>query len=219
MKMKKAFFLLLMICLLPNTLLAKELKEGVEYKAYTTPFPVSTGDKVEVREVFWYGCPHCFNLEKPLGQWRKEKMPANAQFIRMPAVFRENWIPHARAYYAFEALNKTEELHHALMNAIHVKRQKIMTKDQIADFVATQGVDRKEFLDAYNSFSVDTLSRQAAIMTKRYGISGVPSIVVDGRYVTSASQTGMRDLFETVDYLVKQAADQRTQEKPVSPNN
>ncbi len=217
MTMKKAVFLLLMICLSPTMLMAEEFKEGVEFTAYSRPFPVSTGDKVEVKEIFWYGCPHCFNLEKPLEKWRKEKMPANVQFIRMPAVFRENWIPHARAYYAFEALNKTEELHHALMNAIHVKRQKIMTKDQIADFVATQGVDRKEFLDAYNSFSVDSLSRQAAIMTKRYGISGVPSIVVDGRYLTSASKTGMRDLFEAVDYLVDKATDLRTKENTAPP--
>jgi len=213
MNLKKSLFLLLILCLSPATLMADEFKEGVEYTTFARPFPVITGDKIEVREIFWYGCPHCFNLEAPLNKWRQESMPANAEFVRMPGIFRENWIPYARAYYAFEALGQTEKLHHAMMNVIHVKKKRLTTKDQIADFIATQGVDRKEFLDAYNSFSVDSLSRQAGIMTKRYGITGVPSIVVDGRYLVSASHTGKGQLFNVVNYLVEKAAGLRKQEE------
>ena len=88
-----------------------------------------------------------------------------------------------------------------------------MTKDQIADFIATQGVDKKEFLDAYNSFSVDSLSRQAGIMTKRYGITGVPTIIVDGRYLVSTSHAGKGKLFELVNNLVEKAAVLRKQEE------
>ncbi|MCK5361179.1 MAG: thiol:disulfide interchange protein DsbA/DsbL, partial [Gammaproteobacteria bacterium] len=162
---------------------------------------------------FWYGCPHCFNLEAPLNKWRQEGIPDNAEFLRMPGIFRDNWIPHARAYYAFEALGQTEKLHHAMMNEMHVKKKRLMTKDQIADFIATQGVDRKEFLDAYNSFSVDSLSRQAGIMTKRYNITGVPTIIVDGRYLVSTSHTGKGKLFKVVNYLVEKAAALRKQEE------
>ena len=213
MNLKKSLFLLLILCLSPAILMADEFKEGVEYTSFTKPYPVITGDKIEVREIFWYGCPHCFNLEAPMNKWRKEGMPANAEFIRMPGIFRENWVPHARAYYAFEALGQTEKLHHAMMNEMHVKKKRLKTKDQIADFIATQGVDRKEFLDAYNSFSVDSLSRQAAIMTKRYGITGVPSIIVDGRYLVSASHAGKGQLFNVVNYLVDKAAGLRKQEE------
>ena len=213
--MKKIIFLISTLCLfIPSFAVAEEYSEGVEYIAYKMPFPVSTGDKIEVKEIFWYGCPHCYNLEAPLNKWRKEGMPANASFVRMPGIFRENWIPHARAYYAFEALGQTEKLHHAMMNTIHAKKNRLATKDQIADFVATQGIDRKEFLDAYNSFSVDSLSRQAAIMTKRYNITGVPTLIIDGRYLVSTNMAGgTKEVFKVVDHLIKKSAELRKSEK------
>jgi thiol:disulfide interchange protein DsbA len=213
MKFIKPLFLLLVLSLSSFTLMAEGFKNGVDYTTFKKPFPVNTGEKIEVREIFWYGCPHCFNLEAPLNEWRKESIPDNAEFIRMPGIFRENWVPHARAYYAFEALDQTEKLHHATMVEMHVNKKRLMSKDQIADFIATQGVDRKEFLDAYNSFSVDSLSRQAGIMTKRYGITGVPSIIVDGRYLVSTSHGGKGKLFKIVNYLVEQAAVLRKQEE------
>jgi thiol:disulfide interchange protein DsbA len=214
MKMKKILFLLLTLILSPTLLMAEEYSEGIEYTKYKKPLPVTTGDRIEVREIFWYGCPHCFTLDAPLNKWRKEGIPADAEFIRMPAIFRDSWMVHARAYYAFESLDQTEKLHHALMNVMHVKKQRLVSKDQIADFVSTQGIDRKKFLDAYNSFSVDALSRQAKIMTGRYGITGVPSVVVDGRYlVTTTTAGGTEELFKVVNYLVQQAAEARKNEK------
>ncbi len=217
MKMKKILFLLLTLTLSPTILMAEQYSEGIEYTKYKKPLPVTTGDKIEVREIFWYGCPHCFTLDAPLNKWRKESIPADAEFIRMPAIFRDSWMVHARAYYAFESLDQTEKLHHALMNVMHVKKQRLVSKDQIADFVSTQGIDRKKFIDAYNSFSVDALSRQAKIMTGRYGISGVPSVVVDGRYlVTTTTAGGTQELFKVVNYLVQQAAEARKNEKVVA---
>jgi len=214
MKMKKILFLLLTLTLSPTILMAEEYSEGIEYTKYKKPLPVTTGDKIEVREIFWYGCPHCFTLDAPLNKWRKGGIPADAEFIRMPAIFRDSWMVHARAYYAFESLDQTEELHHALMNVMHVKNQRLVSRDQIADFVSTQGIDRKKFLDAYNSFSVDAQSRQAKIMTGRYGITGVPSVVVDGRYlVTTTTAGGTEELFKVINYLVQQAAEARKNEK------
>lgn len=212
--MKKILFLLLTLTLSPSILMAKEYTDGKEYITYKKPFPVSTGDKIEIKEIFWYGCPHCFSLEAPLNKWLQQGIPENAEFIRMPGIFRDNWMVHARAYYAFESLDQTEKLHHALMDVMHVKRQRLATEDQIADFVATQGIDRKKFIDAYNSFSVDALSRQAKIMTGRYEITGVPSIVVDGRYlVTSTTAGSNEELFKVVNYLVKQATEARKTDK------
>ena len=214
-KMKKIISLLSMLCFFaPPIVMAEEYSEGVEYVEYKRPFSVSTGDKIEVKEIFWYGCPHCYNLEYPLNKWRKEAMPANASFVRMPGIFSDKWIPHARAYYAFESLGQTEKLHHALMQEIHAKKNRLMTKDKIADFIATQGIERKAFLDAYNSFSVDSLSRQAAIMTKRYGITGVPSLVIDGRYLVSTNMAGgTKEVFKVIDYLIKKATELRKKEQ------
>ena len=214
MKLNKSLFLVLALCLSPLTLLAKEFQNEVHYTTFSRPLPVNTGEKIEVREIFWYGCPHCYNLEAPLNKWLQEGIPANAKFIRMPGIFRESWIPYARAYYAFEALDQTEKMHHAMMNEVHVKKNRTKTKDQIADFIATQGVDRKEFIDAYNSFSVDSLSRQAGIMTKRYGISGVPSIIIDGRFLVSTSNVAEGDLFKLVNHLVDKAAALRQKKDP-----
>ena len=214
MTMKKSFFLLILLFLSPTLLMAEQYSEGVEYTKYAKPFPVSTGDKIEVREIFWYGCPHCYYLEGPLNKWLNEAKPANVEFIRMPGIFRDSWVPHARSYYSFEALDQTDKLHHALMYAMHAKNQKLMSMDQIADFVASQGVDRNAFIDAYNSFSVDSLSRQAQIMTKRYGITGVPSIIVDGRYLVSSSLAGgHEEMFKVVNYLVGLATEDREKEK------
>jgi len=214
MTIKKSLLLLFLLFLSPTLLMAEQYSEGIEYTKYGKPFPVSTGDKIEVREIFWYGCPHCYYLEEPLNKWLNNGIPANAEFVRMPGIFRDSWVPHARAYYAFDALGQSKELHHAMMNVMHVKKQKLMTEDQIADFIATQGVDRKAFIDAYNSFSVDSLSRQAQIMTKRYGITGVPSLIVDGRYLVSSSLAGgHEEMLSVVNYLVEQAAKDRQVEK------
>jgi thiol:disulfide interchange protein DsbA len=211
--MKKYLFLFLLLCLPSAEVLSEDFTNGIHYTEYQFPFPVSTGDKIEVKEVFWYGCPHCFNLENPLNLWRMSGIPDNAEFVRMPAIFRDNWIPHARAYYAFQALGKTEKLHHELMNTIHIKKQRLMTRDELADFAASQGIDRKAFIDAYNSFSVDSLTREAALMTKRYGITGVPSIIVDGRYLTGVKMAGgTENLFKLINHLVDLAAKERKAE-------
>lgn len=207
--MKRLIALLILITLLPLSAWA-EFKEGVNYTRYSRPFPVVTGDKIEVREIFWYGCPHCYNLEPVLNDWEKNGKPANAELVRMPGIFRDSWVPYARAYYAFKALGILDTMHPAMYDEIHRKHNRMTTREEFADLVASKGFDRKAFLDAYNSFSVDTLSRQAAIMTKRYGITGVPSIVVDGRFLTGAGMAGgQKQLFEVVNYLVDLAAKER----------
>ena len=207
--MRKLIGLLALITLLPLTAWA-EFKDGEHYARYPQQFPVATGDKIEVREIFWYGCPHCYTLEPKLQQWEKNAMPDNAELIRMPGIFRENWVPHARAFYTFKSMGILDTMHDALMIEMHQKKKRITTREQLADLVEAKGYDRKKFLSTYNSFSVDSLSRQAAIMTKRYGITGVPSIVVDGRYVTGVGQAGGYDqLFKVINYLIGLAAEER----------
>ncbi len=207
--MKKLVALIAFLTFLPITGWA-EFKDGEHYARYPQQFPVATGDKIEVREIFWYGCPHCYNLEPKLQKWEKEAMPENAELVRMPGIFRESWVPGARAYYSFKSMGILDTMHNALMIEIHQKKRPMNTREQLADLVEAKGYDRKAFLNAYNSFSVDSLSRQATIMTKRYGITGVPAIVVDGRYVTGVGQAGGYDqLFKLINYLVERAAEER----------
>ncbi len=177
--------------------------EGIDYVRFPVAQPTETGDKVEVLEVFWYGCPHCWHLEPTLNAW-VATMPAGVAFRRMPAT-GPRWDPHARAYFAAEALGKLDIFHDALFKAMQVDKRRIYTEDDLMKFAEEIGIDPKEFRDAYQSFSVETRLRKAQDMSRRYGIDGVPAIVVNGKYRTSPSQTGGTDRFvEVLNELVAQ---------------
>lgn len=183
---------------------AVALDEGIEYSKLATPQPTETGEKIEVLELFWYGCPHCFHLEPTLDKWLARR-PANVAFRRMPAVLGPHWEPHARAYYAAEQLGVLDKVHTPLFDALHVKKRKLADENELAEVFVEQGVSKEDFLKAYRSFSVDTKVRRALELGKRYGVDGVPSFVVNGKYRSSPSQAGGYDkLFEVIDALVVQ---------------
>jgi thiol:disulfide interchange protein DsbA len=205
---KLTYALLLYFSLMPGAGRA-DYTEGVEYTRLPQSQPVETGSKIEVREIFWYGCSHCYNLEPAITKWLKTK-PANAQFVRMPAILGPSWEPHARAFYAFEALGVIDKLHSALFNALHAQGQALNNESSIAEFVAKHGVDKEKFLKAYNSFSVDAHVKNAVQMALRYGIEGVPTLIVDGKFKTSSALVGGPDrLMQMADYLVKKSAAER----------
>lgn len=187
---------------------AQNFLEGVEYETIR-PQKVETRDKIEVREFFWYGCSHCYTFEPHLQKWLKRK-PANAQLVRTPAVFNQQWAIHARAYYAFEALGITDKVHEPLFAALHVERRRLMDADSIAAFVTEKGGDKKAFLEAYNSFGVQASVNRAEQVGRAYAIEGVPVVFVDGRYMTNATLAGGYDkLTEVIDFLVRKAAAER----------
>lgn len=179
-----------------------EFKASVHYEDIIPAQPTKSGDKIEVVELFWYGCPHCFHFEPFLSEWLKTK-PDYVEFRRIPAVFAQNWLVHARAYYAAEALGVGDKLHRPLFNAIHQEERKIMDEDSLVKFAASVGIDEKQFRDAYDSFAVDGKVRQAMLATKDYGITGVPSVIVNGKYRVSPSLAGNYEtLLKIVDFLV-----------------
>jgi thiol:disulfide interchange protein DsbA len=186
--------------------------EDVEYKR-VSPQPVETGGKVEVREFFWYGCSHCFALEPWLDKWLKT-LPKSAQFVRTPAVFNEQWAVHARAYYAFEALGITAKMHYALFHALHAEKRPLNNADGLAAFVTEKGGDRTAFLDAYNSFGMQANLNRALQAARAYNIDSVPTLIVDGKYMTNANIAGGYDKVPKVlDFLVKKAAAERSAAK------
>lgn len=188
---------------------AVEFAPGVHYFKLKQPQPVQTGDKVEVLELFWYGCPHCFDLEPHIEKWLKTK-PANAEYVRLPAVLRRSWAFHARAFYTFEALNVVDRLHADFFDEIHKRKNRVNTTQQLESFVAQRGVEKEKFYDAYNSFTVDSKLRHAQLMSGRYEASGVPTFIVDGKYrATASSAGGLQALLELVTHLVEKAAGER----------
>ncbi len=195
--------LLVLLFLLVNStvLQASGYAEGVEYKELP-PQPTDTGDKIEVLEFFWYGCPHCYTFEPYIKAWKKTK-PANVEFVRVPAIFRPDWEVQARTYYALSNMGVIEDLHEKIFAAIHTDKKRLDKKATLTDFVVKNGVDRKKFEEEYNSFSVDTMVRKAKKKQTAYKIQGVPAIVVNGKYLSSGSMSGSyENLVKILDFLV-----------------
>lgn len=165
--------------------------------------PTQTGDKIEVVEVFWYGCPHCYSFEPFIEEWLKT-LPADVQFIRLPGVLNPGWIPHAKAYYAAEKLGVLEKIHRPLFDAIHKEKKQVFNDNQIRDFFVSKGVAAEQFSETYASKEVDAKIRQAYFLARDYKLTGVPSIVVNGKYLTSASNTGtFEDMINVLNELIE----------------
>lgn len=174
------------------------------YEAVSPAQPVQNPDKVEVIEFFWYGCPHCYSLEPAMVEWLKNK-PANVEFIRQPAVFSDVWGKHAKAFFTAEALGVSEKVHADFFDAVQNKKQKLVTEDELAKFFVEHGVKEDDFRSAYNSFLVDTKLRQAESMGARYGISGVPALVVNGKYrVTATTAKSQANMLTVTNELIAQ---------------
>jgi len=162
---------------------------GVEYRTLEKPQAIEPGKKIDVIEFFWYSCPHCHAFEPALADWVK-KQGDNINFKRVPVAFRESFQPQQRLYYALEAMGRADEFQKKIFNAIHVERKSLDTDAAIADFMAAQGVDRKKFVETYQSFGVQAKLRRATQLQEAYKIDGVPLIAIDGRYLTSPSILG-----------------------------
>ncbi|MBQ0747516.1 MAG: thiol:disulfide interchange protein DsbA/DsbL [Marinobacter sp.] len=181
---------------------AADWKEGTHYKKLDTPVRTDSGSRVEVVEVFWYGCPHCYNF-KPLAESWEAKAPDYVDYVRLPAALGRSWEPHARAFYALEAINALDKLHDALFDALAGERRPLNDGESLAEFVAGYGVDREEFLDSYNSFGVNARLQQAQAKIRGARVTGTPTMLVNGKYTVSASMAGsLERVLEVVDYLV-----------------
>jgi len=176
--------------------------EGFEYQRIDVPVPTETGSKVEVLELFWYGCPHCYHLEPTLDKWLKTK-PDNAEFRRLPAVLNDNWAIHAKVFYTAETLGVLEKLHTPLFQAYHEQNNKLKDEATIRQVFVANGVKAEDFDRAFNSFAVDAKVRRARDLSQRFGIDGVPAIIVNGKYRTSATLTGgHQQTMDVVNFLI-----------------
>ena len=176
--------------------------EGVDYERIDPIVKTSNPDKVVVTEVFWYGCPHCFRFEPIIENWSKS-LPEGVVLEQLPSSLNPSWTDHARAYYALKMMGALEQAHGKIFEAIHVKRQRLAGLDAIAKFVADQGLDEKVFRKHYASFPVDSQVRKNKKIEQRYGIHGVPAVIVNGKYLTNGSLAGSYGrLIDIINYLV-----------------
>ena len=200
--MKK--LLLSLLLLITNTVLAVQPEPGVNFKAIEPSIATDSADKIEVVELFWYGCIHCYHMDPYLDKWA-DKLPKDVVFKRVPAIPRKNWAPAAKAYYALETLGLEKKLHEKLFDAIH--KEKSVNPDDQADltkWVAVNGkLDTAEVDAAFNSFSMNAKLSNSFNMFKAAGATGVPSIIIDGRYMTSSTMAGgEQNTIDLMNYII-----------------
>ncbi|MCF8180241.1 MAG: thiol:disulfide interchange protein DsbA/DsbL [Limnohabitans sp.] len=201
----KLFSIFLLIFSANQLVLAQtpiKVEEGFDYRVLPITQPIDAKGKVEVIEFFWYGCPHCYEFEPELKGWIK-RQNKDVVFKKVPIAFREELMPHSQLFYALEALGKGDTLNDKVMFAMHRENKRLLNENEIADWVAAQGVDRNAFLAAYRSFAVLSKARAANQLGNAYRIDGVPTVAVQGKYITSPSIAGSRaKAVNIMDFLV-----------------
>lgn len=157
------------------------LEAGKTYYELSNPVSVAVPGKIEVVELFWYGCPHCYAFEPVVNPWA-EKLPSDVNFVRLPAMFGGPWDAHGQMFLTLEAMGVEHKVHAAVFNAIQKEGKRLTDKDEMADFLATQGVEKAKFLQTFDSFAIKGKIAKAKDLAKKYEISGVPTMIVDGKY-------------------------------------
>ncbi|NLG75608.1 MAG: hypothetical protein GX535_05190 [Xanthomonadaceae bacterium] len=178
-------------------------KEGTHYQKVVPAQPTNVAPgKVEVAEVFWYGCGHCFSLDPALESWRK-KAPPVVGFVRIPAMWNDTLRIHARLFYTVEALGKLDQLHSLIFREIHVNGNHLNTVDKIAAFLKQHGVSAEDFQKTFSSFAVESKLQRADFLNRRYRVNSVPLLIVNGKYATDlGSAGGEANLFALLNELV-----------------
>ena len=181
----------------------RQFELGEHYERLTPAQPTSSGpDQIEVAEVFWYACPHCYTFDPYLESW-KENLASDVNFVRIPVLWAGIHQIHARIYYTEETLNKLDEMHSAVFREIHVNRNGLDNVASIRDFFGNYGVDAETFDNTFESFAVYTKLQRADELARRYRISSVPTVIVNGKYTTSATMAGgYPQLMEIIDELI-----------------
>lgn len=168
-----------------------KLQENVNYRAVITD-EVPPKGKVLVQELFWYGCPHCFHLEPAVDAWRKT-LPDNVEFEPYALPLTPAWVPLTKAFFAAKLLGVLPQTHLQVFADIHVKNMRPTTKAQIADMYADLGVNRTQFLQMYDSFGVDNAVRQAQAVGQDAGVTGVPALLINGKYLVTGDMAGSNE--------------------------
>ncbi len=184
--------------------LAEAPKVGEQFNAVVQLIPTDNAAKIEVMEIFWYGCDHCNQMEAPLNAWVK-KLPSDVYFKRVPGLPAPHWAPMAKTFYVMNTLGVSEKLHIKLFEAIHKTKTLNPTDEKAAiEWVTLQGgLDKLTVEQAFKSFAINSSLNRAAQVFRASGATGVPSLVIDGKYITSSTMAGGNDqALKVADYII-----------------
>ena len=186
-----------------------DLVEGKDYARLKNSQSTETGKKIEVIEFFSYGCPHCSDLEPILQAWMRT-LPPDVQFRRVPVMFQQRWEALARVYYTLEAMGEEPRLSPEVFKAIHVDGLPLHDDKAFFDWAASHGLDRARVAEVYNSFGVSSKFNRAKALAQTYNIQSVPTMIVDGKFVTSSDRVGTHEKLPPVlDALIVKARAER----------
>ena len=204
LKIKLGLLVSTLLFLGPVSAAAEEFVKGKHYEEIRPPLSTSApSGQVEVLEFFWYGCPHCFEFEGHIAKWIKAQKDY-ISFARVPAVFSDTWFTHAKAFYAAAELGILPKSHFALFEILHVKSEKVYTEEAVINFLTDFDLEEQDVREKFNSFATTNRAKKAEALTKKAGLSGVPSVVINGKYRSSARLAGGYDkLLELITFLAE----------------
>lgn len=175
---------------------------GIHYQVIANPVRTLDPSKIEVTEVFWYGCGHCYHFAPLLAAWEQEQ-PADVLVRHSPAIWEDVMATHARLYYTAKALGKLDEMHLAIFDAMHKGGKRLAAEDEIAKLFANYGVDEETFHNTFNSFGVRSQVKQADARQRSYGVASTPTLVVNGRYrISGLNLEGQAEMLKVADFLI-----------------
>ncbi|MCI3947702.1 thiol:disulfide interchange protein [Pseudomonas syringae] len=181
---------------------AEPIEAGKQYVELKSAVPVAEPGKIEVTELFWYGCPHCYAFEPTINPW-VEKLPSDVHFVRIPAMFGGPWDAHGQLFITLDMMGVEHKVHAAVFEAIQKGGKRLTDKNDMADFLATQGVNKEEFLKTFDSFAVKGKIAQYKELAKKYEVTGVPTMIVNGKYrFDLGSAGGPEKTLEVADQLI-----------------
>lgn len=187
-----------------------KFQEGVHYERLVPVQGTSSPpDKIEVAELFWYGCLFCYRMDAYIEDW-EGRQPQEVNFIHIPAVWDPTMETHARLFLTLEALGELEAAHRDIFRAIHTEQRLLLRLGDQERFAEKYGIDAEDFRNAYRSFSVESNLKRIKDLMRRYRILAVPALVVNGKYVVRGAQgSNMPELLEVVDELVQRELSER----------
>ena len=196
LKLRNLAFMLLLITAASSAVYAQK------YVQISTEKQSESKDII-IYEFFWYGCPHCFNLEPTIDRIQAD-LDTDAKIVKVPVALRDSWMPHAKLYYALMQMNKIDEMHNKIFEEIHLEDNHLSTKESMIEFLGKSGIDTKLFLEKYNSYGTEARVKKSSNLARKFQINSVPTIIVNGKYLTSGSYVSSYDeLYSVVNLLVE----------------
>ena len=196
LKIKFTFFALFLILITTSNVFAQK------YVQISTEKQQESKDII-IYEFFWYGCPHCYNLEPTMDRIEAD-LEKDTKVVKLPVALRDSWIPHAKLYYALKQMDKIDQVHNLIFEEIHLEDNRLNTEQQMIDFLGKHGIDTDKFMEKYNSFGTEARIKKASNLAKKYQIDSVPTIIINGKFLTSGSYVSSYDeLYSVVNLLVE----------------